>query len=103
VVDTEKSRAMLLLSASHFRDFADSATRQSLGRANRCLCWKDMISFKNSGFRVYDFGGLPQDEADQELQQIGSFKRGFGGREVVEYSGPRGITLLGKLACLIKR
>lgn len=103
VVDSEKSRAMLLLSASHFRDFTDSASRNSIGRANRCLYWMDMIAFRSRGFRLYDFGGLPQDDSDRELQQIGSFKRGFGGREVVEYSGQRGITLLGKLACLIKR
>jgi len=102
VMDRESSRAMLLHSASHFRDYEDSAIRQDLGRANRYLCWMDMVSFKKLGIRVYDLGGVPPDDANRELQQIAAFKRGFGGREVAEYSGQQGVTLLGRIACLVR-
>lgn len=101
LLDRETGRAMLLYSATHVKDVADSADRSLIGRANRFLHWMDLLSFRKHGFRLYDMGGLPPENSTKELQQIGDFKRTFGGTERPVYSGFRPKTLLGRLACFL--
>jgi hypothetical protein len=91
-------RAVLLHSASHYRDAADSARRSMIGRANRHLHWMDIRRFKASGLAVYDFGGLALDPGNAELQAIDEFKLSFGGRRVTEYWGVETRTLKGWIA-----
>jgi hypothetical protein len=88
----DQVRAMLLYSGSHFRSLKDAEQRRCNARANRLLHWKDMLAFKALGFAIYDCGGLTADP------QIEHFKRGFGGRDVTEYSGYVAVTWKGALA-----
>jgi len=85
-------RAMLLYSGSQFRSAEDPGERKRLGRANRLLHWKDILFFRDCGYAVYDCGGLTEDPRIEE------FKRSFGGRDVVEYSGYVPVTWKGRLA-----
>ena len=85
-------RAMLLYSGSNFRSAEDPDARRRLGRANRLLHWKDIVFFKECGYAVYDFGGLTDDPRIEE------FKRSFGGRDVLEYTGYIAVTWKGRLA-----
>jgi lipid II:glycine glycyltransferase (peptidoglycan interpeptide bridge formation enzyme) len=89
---TDADRAMLLYSGSQFRSARSSEERRFIGRANRYLHWQDMLYFKNSGFRIYDWGGLTRDA------NIASFKRSFGGVELSEYTGYVPVTLKGRAA-----
>jgi hypothetical protein len=103
VADREARRARLLYSASHFRNFSDRSYRNMIGRANRYLHWKDFAHLRNHGFSTYDFGGLPPQGASRDLQNIGDFKRSFGGREVIEYMGFEPLTQVGKVVILLSR
>lgn len=70
-----------LYSASHFRLKDDKKSKKTLGMANRYLIWKSIMLFKAKGCKVYDMGGLTEDE------NIRRFKLGFGGDIVSVYSG----------------
>ena len=74
--------------------------RNLIGRANRLLHWNEIIFFKNASCKVYDFGGL-SNSADTKLVHIDEFKKGFGGKIVVEYNQKIGISILGKLVLFI--
>ncbi len=102
VADREIGRARQLYSVSRFRAEPRRSRRRLIGRANRRLHWVDIVELKADGFAVYDVGGIPPPDAGKELRQIGEFKRGFGGVEVVEYGGLLGVTRLGRLACSLR-
>ncbi len=87
VCDRSLKRVRLLYSASHFRSLSESTDRNAIGRANRLLHWQEMAEFKRAGYLHYDLGGLPIDDSDPERNSIARFKREFGGREVIEYTG----------------
>ncbi|MFK2825933.1 peptidoglycan bridge formation glycyltransferase FemA/FemB family protein [Bacillus sp. B190/17] len=89
-------RSIMLYSAS-LRTGKDSSERNLIGRANRLLHWKSILSFKEKGGTWYDFCGLSLDPNDKEGQGINQFKKGFGGFEADEFKSYRGRTLLGKL------
>ena len=93
-------RAIMLYSAS-FRDSGDSKQRNLIGRANRFLHWKAILSFKKKGGKWYDFCGLSLEGGG--LEGINKFKKGFGGMEADELKTYRGINLLGKLMILALR
>jgi lipid II:glycine glycyltransferase (peptidoglycan interpeptide bridge formation enzyme) len=46
------------------------------GYANKYLHWKDILLFKEKGFKLYDFGGIDQ----KKLPGISNFKLSFGGK-----------------------
>lgn len=92
-------RAIMLYSAS-LRADKDSSERNLIGRANRLLHWKAILSFKEKGGRWYDFCGLSLDPNDKEGQGINRFKKGFGGFEADEFKSYEGKSLLGKLIIL---
>lgn len=54
----DDARVRLWYSASLFRNKNDVQKKNEIGRANRFLHWKDICSFKEMGFSVYDWGGL---------------------------------------------
>jgi lipid II:glycine glycyltransferase (peptidoglycan interpeptide bridge formation enzyme) len=85
-------RAMLLYSGSHFRSAETNTDRKRLAHANRLLHWRDILFFRQSGFRIYDCGGLTADA------NIAEFKRSFGGDEIAEYTGYVAATWKGGLA-----
>jgi hypothetical protein len=73
-------RAMLLYSASLFRDYGDSGERNMIGRANRYLHWRDMLWFKDAGYEAYDLGGVDISRLVPATARIAEFKQGFGGQ-----------------------
>lgn len=75
--------ARLLYSVSVFRGCEDNALRNAIGRANRLLHYEDMLRFKELGYTVYDWGGYATDPA---LENINSFKAGFGGSLASRYN-----------------
>jgi len=100
---TDGNRVRCLYSASHYRNFNESSFRSMLGRANRYLHWMDIRSFKEKGYRYYDFGGLSLDKSNQDLKNIDDFKRGFGGTTVKEYNYFHPKSVLGRIAVKLKR
>jgi hypothetical protein len=76
--------AGLQYTASHFRG-QDNETRALVGRANRWLHWKEMLTLTSMGFARYDWGGLFADEGTPERAGINRFKRDFGGEEIRLY------------------
>lgn len=60
----------------------DSTVDYSLvSKANKLLHYKDMLYFKDQGFRLYDFGGYTENTTDESLIGINEFKLSFGGQK----------------------
>lgn len=76
-LDKKEKKIMLATSASMFRESKDSEYRNLIGRANRMLHYKDILTFKGFGYEIYDYGGIGDD--NDELRTIAAFKLGFGG------------------------
>lgn len=94
--------AVLLHSASHFRGKA-TADRAVVGRANRWLHWRDMLAFKRLGLRLYDWGGIFEDESVPERASINDFKREFGGAPAQNYNCTLAVTIKGKAYGAVRR
>lgn len=86
---TDGIRSMSLYSASLFREKTNEE-KKMLSEASRYHVWKDILYFKNNHHRIYDMGGLTNNE------NIKSFKLEFGGEVVNVYSGYKSNTWLGK-------
>ena len=97
------ARATLLYSASSLLATYPAAVRSSIGRANRLLHWRDMLSFKNQGIATYDFGGWYEKKEDHARLSINKFKESFGGEIVKTYICERPLTLKGKLFLTTRR
>jgi lipid II:glycine glycyltransferase (peptidoglycan interpeptide bridge formation enzyme) len=69
----------VLLHSYHKSNISDKKLK---GYANKCLHWKDMLSFKDFGLKLYDFGGINM----QQHLGISKFKMSFGGDVVDCYS-----------------
>lgn len=76
----------------------DSFPSQARSNANKLLHWKDLLLFKEKGFKVYDFGGI-----DDKLPGISEFKKGFGGRVEEYYSYIKATALLGVVVKIYHR
>ena len=96
-------RATLLYSASSLLDTYPAAVRSSIGRANRLLHWRDMLTFKNRGIATYDFGGWYDQKEDRVRLNINKFKESFGGEIIKTYICERPLTLKGKLFLTTRR
>lgn len=90
--------ALLLYSASLFRNEEDPGARAAAGRANRFLHWHDMLHFKMSGCVSYDLGGIDIDGRGEQTARIASFKRGFGGLVQPTYAWSSPATVRGRIA-----
>lgn len=60
--------------------------RNLIGRANKYLTVKDILYFKEKGYKVFDFGGFAKDTEDESLKGINSYKLLFGGKLVPCYN-----------------
>ena len=69
--------AMLLYSASQFRNLTDNKARNLVGYANRFLHYEDMLYFKSRGCKTYDFGGYSYGTENEVEQRINQFKDSF--------------------------
>lgn len=76
--------------------------KQLSGKINKWLHYKDMLHFKDKGFRIYDFGGYTENTTDKGLMGINNFKLSFGGKKVIcnNYSSV-GYFILKKAAALL--
>lgn len=90
------NRVRLLQSAS-LRHETDTNFNSMIGRANRYHHWQDLVSFKNLGIAVYDFGGWYAGNTDQQKLGINQFKEKFGGEIVKNFNCIDGRTLKGRL------
>lgn len=97
------NRARLLHSASLFREHSDTATRNLIGRANRCLHWHDLLRFKEAGIPLFDFGGWYSGRDDEDLLRINAFKEEFGGRVVPEFHCAVPTSARGRMVLLARR
>ncbi len=77
-----EKNARLLHSCSEFRN-EDKAMKNSIGRANKYLHWKDMKSLKSIGIENYDWGGV---SSFSEPNGIDKFKISFGGKPCTYYN-----------------
>ena len=77
ILDPDNKIVRLLYSASVRLD--EGVDRKSVGLSNRLLHYKDLLEFKNRGYAIYDFGGLNEDENNEQQFNITIFKKGFGG------------------------
>lgn len=81
-------------SVSLFRNYADSAFRNMIGRANCYLTWSDFLRYKKQGLKSFDFGGWYQGN-DPTMLSINRFKTNFGGHVMRKYECLRILTLKG--------
>lgn len=80
LIDKEVGIARLYHSAS--KRLSETFDRNLIGRANKLLTYKDILYFKNNGFKIYDFGGIAEGTTDKSLVGINEFKLSFGGQKV---------------------
>jgi hypothetical protein len=90
---------IMIHSASH-RDGKDSSLRNTIGRANRLLHWKNILFYRDNGIKWYDFSGIFIDPTEQQEKNINEFKRGFGGQEVNELKIFQAHSIKGQLLLL---
>ncbi|PLR73530.1 hypothetical protein [Bacillus sp. UMB0728] len=74
----EEEQGYLIYSASKRYEKSDSLERNLIGRANRYLHWKDILSFKEKGCKWYNFSGKVLNERDQGGQNVNKFKEEYG-------------------------
>lgn len=98
----DENRSRVLYSASSRFDFDRETDKHFVARGNRLLHFDDMMSLKEHGISIYDFGGLFLDDEEPSHQGIDRFKKGFGGEIVDEYSYPYPVTTKGKLYLKLK-
>ncbi|WP_394754276.1 hypothetical protein [Crenothrix sp.] len=80
LVDEEVGIARLLHSASNRLD--ENIDKNLTGRAGKLLTYKDIIFFKEAGYKIMDFGGYADNTEDKSLKGINEFKLSFGGEKV---------------------
>ena len=91
-------RVRLLHSAALHKAVPDASRRALIGRANRYHVWRDMLTFREAGFLVFDLGGWYAGTADHKRLAINWFKKGFGGEIVENFNGLRPLSLKGRMA-----
>ncbi|WP_102273049.1 hypothetical protein [Cytobacillus massiliigabonensis] len=72
------TQGYLLYSASRRFEKDGVDNRNLIGRANRYLHWRDILSFKQKGCKWYNFGGKILNPSDKSGQNINEFKLSFG-------------------------
>lgn len=77
VFDPEQKIVRQMHSAS--KRFDENFDRNKIGRANKYLHYRDMLSFKEQGIEVYDFGGYTPVNSTEVIQSLLQFKLDFGG------------------------
>jgi hypothetical protein len=80
LVDAELGIVRHLHSATKRLD--ERFDRNLIGRANKYLTVKDIVYFKETGFKIFDFGGYAKDTTDESLKGINNYKLLFGGKLV---------------------
>jgi hypothetical protein len=84
VVDKEAGIVRFFQSAS--LRFDSNFNPSKIGRSNKLLQFKDMMYFKEQGFKVFDFGGYSENTQNKGLMGINQYKLSFGGKITTCYS-----------------
>ncbi len=95
----DSSNARLLHSCSEFR-VQDNAIKNTIGRANKFLHYKDMLYLKELGVVSYDWGGISN---PKQPNGIDKFKMSFGGEPIDYYNCTINLSLKAKIASLYQR
>lgn len=82
IADGETAR--LLHSCSLYRENSDKEIQKKIGMANRLLHYDDLRRMRDMGYRWCDWGGAGR---NQEVYNIYKFKKSFGGKHKIIYSG----------------
>jgi len=77
------NRVRLLMSATRQR--ASSEVKRVVSPLNRAMHWREILHYKRSGIRLYDFGGIELDR-ESPTYTIMQFKLSFGGDIITEYT-----------------
>jgi lipid II:glycine glycyltransferase (peptidoglycan interpeptide bridge formation enzyme) len=77
-------------------DGIDKKFARFIGEAHRMMDYRIMLHYKSKGYRIFDFGGLVENEV------IDAYKLGFGGEKLMEYSFMYPLTARGRLFCWAK-
>ena len=85
-----------LFAGALYRSTTDTTRRSLIGRANRLLYWRDIMRFKEAGFRLFDHGGYYLGSENQECLRVNGFKEEFGGEVMHEFNCEQGISVKGK-------
>lgn len=80
LIDEKVGIARLFHSASRRLD--ETVDRNVIGRANKLLTYKDIVHYKDKGYKILDFGGYADNTEDKSLKGINEFKLSFGGEKV---------------------
>jgi hypothetical protein len=100
---TWRHRAVSLYSASFYRAQSDPARRALVGVANRYHKWRDILTFKDAGFTVFDFGGWYEGTTDPDRLRINKFKEDFAGVVERNWNCELPVTLKGHVALAARR
>ena len=84
LVDEEAGIVVQLHSATKRLD--ENFDRNLIGRTNKYLTVKDILYFKELGFKIFDFGGYAKDTEDESLKGINNYKLLFGGKAATYYN-----------------
>lgn len=64
------------------RRLDDQVDKNLIGRANKYLTVKNILYFKEAGYKTFDFGGYAKDTTNESLKGINNYKLLFGGTVV---------------------
>lgn len=88
-----------LHSCSEFR-VEDNVKRNSIGRANKYLHWRDFDELRKNGVRVYDWGGVSSLENPNGIDK---FKMSFGNEPITYYNATIVLSLRNRMLSVVKR
>ncbi len=83
---------VIILTSNSFFESTNKDIKNLVGRANRLLHWKDMLYFKEKGYKIYDFGGWYDGNENKKMSGINRFKESFGGEKEYSYTYSRCMT-----------
>ena len=83
IADGEYMRAWILASAR--AEEARGQMREVIGEANRMVIWEAIQYAKQTGYQVFDLGGIAPDSNNTGWRAVAEFKEGFGGARVSAY------------------
>lgn len=79
---TDKDLGIVRHQHSATKRLDENFDRNLIGRANKYLTVKNILNYKERGFKTFDFGGYAADTTDESLLGINKYKLLFGGEVV---------------------
>jgi hypothetical protein len=79
---TDKEAGIVRHHHAATRRLDDQVDKNLIGRANKYLTVKNILNFKEQGYKTFDFGGYAKDTTNESLKGINNYKLLFGGTVV---------------------